>query len=124
MIRLSTNERMQAMNAKEAEDRERIKNDFSLALGEIQFGWYVHNGPVLEELLEAERELYNDEERDFRFEWNVVDIDISDLYIHNITNGHRYHICVMNPAALYVDVYRILDDGTEVWAFKSQQSDN
>ena len=115
---------MQAMNAKEAADRERIKNDFSLALKEIQFGWDVHKGPVLEELLEAERELYNDKERDFRFEWNVVDIDISDLYIHNITNGHRYHICVMNPAALYVDVYRILDDGTEVWAFKSQQSDN
>ena len=58
-----------------------------------------------------------DLEKDFHFEWNIVDVDESHIYVTNKTNRHRYHISVICPAALYVDVYRILEDGTECKAF-------
>ena len=51
------------------------------------------------------------------FEWNIVDIDESHIYVTNKSNGHRYHVSVIYPAALYVDVFSIEDDGTEIKAF-------
>ena len=51
------------------------------------------------------------------FEWNIVDVDESHIYVTNKSNGHRYHVSVIYPAAFYVDVFSIEDDGTEIKAF-------
>lgn len=52
-----------------------------------------------------------------------MDVDEAHIFVTNRKNGHRYHISVIYPAALYVDVYRILDDGTEVDAFGEENLD-
>lgn len=102
------------MDKRNQEEILRIKTDFSLALGEIRHGYSCReNDPVFAELQEADMELQTSAEKDFHFEWKIADIDESHIYISNKANGHRYHISVIYPAALYVDVYRILDDGTE-----------
>ena len=96
------------------EERRRIKNDFSLAIAELWHGQgFRESHPVYAELHEAGKELEADMEKSFLFEWNIVDIDESHIYVTNKFNGHRYHVSVIYPAALYVDVFRIEDDGTE-----------
>ena len=100
------------------EERRRVKTDFSLAIGEMWYGGgRTGSDPVFTELEKAGEELEADLEKDFHFEWNIVDVDESHIYVTNKTNRHRYHISVICPAALYVDVYRILEDGTECKAF-------
>lgn len=100
------------------EERRRVKTDFSLAVGEMWYGGgRRESAPVFAELKRAGEELESDLEKDFHFEWNIVDVDENHIYVTNKTNGHRYHISVIYPAALYVDVYRILEDGTECKAF-------
>lgn len=100
---------------------ERIKSDFSLAYGDLclTHGQQECNpiNPVLVELHEAGEELAASIENIYHFEWNIVDVDECHIYLGNKANGHRYHISVIYPAALYVDVYRIMQDGTEVDAF-------
>ena len=106
------------------EERQRVKTDFSLAIGDICCGGgrRVRNS-VFTDLQEAEKELEADTELNFLFEWNIVDADEAHIFVTNRKNGHRYHISVIYPAALYVDVYRILDDGTEVDAFGEENLD-
>ena len=100
------------------EERRRIKVDFSLVIGEMWYGGgRRESDPLFSELKKAGEELEADIEKDFHFEWNIVDVDESHIYVTNKTNRHRYHISVICPAALYVDVYRILEDGTECKAF-------
>lgn len=70
-----------------------------------------------DELRRAGEELEADIEKDYYFDWNIVDVDESHIHVTNKTNGYRYHISVICPAALYVDVFRILEDGTECKAF-------
>ena len=43
----------------------------------------------------------------------IVDADESHIGVTNKANGHRYHISIIYPAVLYVDVYRISEDGVE-----------
>lgn len=106
------------MDKRNQEEIQRIKTDFSLALGEIRSGCSCQESdPVFAELQEAEKELKAGTEKGFRFEWKIVDIDESHIYVTNKANGHRYHISVIYPAALYVDIYRVLDDGTECKIF-------
>ena len=100
------------------EEWRRVKTDFSLAIGEMWYGGGRRESDSLfAELKKAGKELEADLEKDFHFDWNIVDVDESHIYVTNKTNGHRYHISVICPAALYVDVYRILEDGTEYKAF-------
>ena len=100
------------------EERRRVKTDFSLVIGEMWYGGGRRGSDtVFAELKKAGEELEADLEKDFHFEWNIVDVDESHIYVTNKTNRHRYHISVICPAALYVDVYRILEDGTECRAF-------
>ena len=100
------------------EEWRRVKTDFSLAIGEMWFGGGRRESDSLfAELKKAGKELEADLEKDFHLDWNIVDVDESHIYVTNKTNGHRYHISVICPAALYVDVYRILEDGTEYKAF-------
>lgn len=106
------------MNKGLYEEWRRVKTDFSLVIAEMVYGWVrLKDSPVLVELMEAEKEFKANQEIVFHFEWKIVDADESHIYVTNKTNSHRYHISVIYPAALYVDVYRILDDGTEVDAF-------
>ncbi len=100
-----------------SEETNRVMEDFSIALGEIQSYVPHRSHLVFAELQEAGRELRSGEEVNYHFEWNIVDIDESHIYVTNKKNGHCYHISVIIPAALYVDVYRIREDGTEVNAF-------
>ena len=94
-------------------EKERIKNDFSLALADLKcYGRQRH--PVFLELYAADKELVDGIERDFHIEWKIVDIDESHIYVTNLRTGNRYHISVIDPAALYVDVYRVLDNGKEI----------
>ena len=105
---------MGSMDRGTDEERQRVKTDFSLAIGEMWYGGgRRENNPVLAELQEAEKELKADTETNFHFEWNIVDVDEAHIYVTNKKNGHRYHISVIYPAALYVDVYCINEDGTE-----------
>lgn len=100
------------------EERRRVKTDFSLAVGEMWYGGgRRESDPIFAELKRAGEELEADLEKDFHFEWNIVDVDESHIYVTNKTKGHRYHISVIYPAALYVDVYRILENGTECKVF-------
>lgn len=100
------------------EEMRRVKTDFSLAVGEMWYGeGRRESDPIFAELKRAGEELEADLEKDFHFEWNIVDVDESHIYVTNKTNGHRYHISVIYPAALYVDVYRILEDGSECKVF-------
>jgi inorganic pyrophosphatase len=100
-----------------SEEANRVLEDYSIALGEIQSYSPHRNHPVFAELQEAGRELRSGEEINYHIEWNIVDIDESHIYVTNKKNEHRYHISVMIPAALYVNVYRVREDGTEVNAF-------
>ena len=110
----SNNVRMGRMDRGTDEEKRRVKTDYSLAIGEMWFGWgYRESNPVFVELKDAERELEAGVEKSFHFEWNIVDVDECHIYVTNWTNGHRYHISVFCPAALYVDIYRIKDDGKE-----------
>lgn len=70
--------------------------------------------PVLQVFYDAEKELVHGVEKNFHIEWNIVDIDESHIYVTNLKTGNRYHISVIYPAALYVDVYRILENGEEI----------
>ena len=100
------------------EEWRRVKTDFSLAIAELWHGQgFRESNPVYAELQEAGKELEADMEKRYNFEWNIVDIDESHIYVTNKFNGHRYHVSVIYPAALYVDVFRIEDDGTEKKAF-------
>ena len=100
------------------EERRRVKTDFSLAIGEMWYGGGRRGSdPVFAELKKAGEELEADLDKDFHFEWNIVDVDESHIHVTNKTNGHRYHISVICPATFYVDVYQILEDGTECRAF-------
>lgn len=100
------------------EERRRIRTDFSLAIGEMWYGGgRRESDPVFAELKKAGKELEADIEKVFHFEWNIVDVDESHIYVTNKTNGHRYHISVICPAALYIDVYRVLEDGSECKAY-------
>lgn len=103
---------------------DRVKRDYDQAYWEK---WYYHghqeltpNNPILAELKEAGLELEAGEEKKFHFEWRIIDCDESHIYVTNKTNGHRYHISVVWPAWLYVDIYRIREDGTEVNAFAEE----
>jgi len=100
-----------------SEEANRIMEDYSIALGEIRSYAPHKSHPIFAELQEAGGELRSGEEINYHIEWNIVDIDESHIYVTNKANGHRYHISVICPAALYVDVYRIREDGTEVKAF-------
>lgn len=100
-----------------SEETNRVMEDYSIALGEIRSYAPHSRHPVFAELQEAGRELRSGEKVNYHFEWNIVDIDESHIYVTNKTNGHRYHISVVYPAALYIDVYSIREDGTEVNAF-------
>jgi len=92
---------------------KRISSDLDWALGDMRC--YGHrDDPVYAEIKEASIEFRRGEEKMYHIEWNIVDIDESHIYVTNKTNGNRYHIFVAIPATLYVDVYRIEDDGTEV----------
>lgn len=103
------------------EGKERVKTDFSVAISEMWYGWgWRENDPVFAELQDAYKELDACTERNFHIEWNIVDIDESHIYITNKNNGHRYHISVICPAALYVDVYCIGEDGSEFKAFAKE----
>ena len=105
---------MGRMDRRTDEEMRRVKTDFSLAIGEMWYGGgRRESDPLFSELKKAGKELEEDLEKDFHFEWNIVDVDESHIYVTNKTNGHRYHISVICPAALYVDVYRILEDGSE-----------
>lgn len=108
-----------ASNMDRREDEEqRIKSDLSLVIGELWFGWGRRDSdPVFAELKEVSLEFGSEEEKTFHFEWRIIDCDTSHIYVTNKANGHRYHISVVYPAALYVDVYRIREDGIEVDAF-------
>ena len=100
------------------EERRRVKTDFSLAIGEMWYcgGWRESNS-VFAELQEAEKELKTDTEMNFHFEWNIIDVDEAHIYVTSKKNGLRYHISVIYPAALYVDVYCVNEDGTECRVF-------
>lgn len=100
-------------------EKERILRDFSLALDEMRHGWHVQDDPVFEDIYEAYQELRIGSENAFLVGWEVVDSDTSNLYVTHKASGRRYRISVVYPAALYVDVYRILGDGAEVSAFNS-----
>ena len=104
-----------------SEEINRVMADYAIALDEIRS--YAPHGshPVLAELQEAGHELRSGEEINYHLEWNIVDIDESHIYVTKKTNGHRYHISVVWPAWLYVDVYRIREDGTEIWAFNAKE---
>lgn len=105
---------MGSMDRGTNEERRRVKTDVSLAIDEIRYGGCCREAnPVFAELLEAEKELKTDTEKDFHFEWNIVDGDEAHIYVTNKKNGHQYHISVIYPAALYVDVYCVNEDGTE-----------
>lgn len=93
--------------------KERIEEDFSLALRDLNCRGLAKH-PVLQDLSEAEKELLHGVEINFHFDWNIVDIDESHIYITNLKTGNRYHISVIYPAALYVDVYKVLDSGKEI----------
>ena len=73
--------------------------------------------PVLLEIGEAEYDFDQGITQNFQIDWDIVDFDESHIYITNLATGNRYHISVIYPAALYVDVYRVLEDGTEVDPF-------
>ena len=103
-----------------SEEANRIMEDYSIALGEIRSYAPHKSHPIFAELQEAGGELRSGEEINYHIEWNIVDIDESHIYVTNKTNGHRYHISVVYPAALYVDVYSIREDGTEVNAFAEE----
>lgn len=103
-----------------SEEANRVMEDYSIALGEIRSYASHRSHPVFAELQEAGRELRSGEEINYHFEWNIVNIDESPIYVTNKKNGHCYHISVIIPAALYVDVYRIREDGTEVKAFAKE----
>lgn len=100
------------------EERRRVKTDYSLAIGEMWYSSGRRDGnPMFAKLLKAEKELEADTEKNFHFEWNIVDVDEAHIYVTNKKNGHRYHISVIYPAALYVDVYCINEEGTECRVF-------
>ena len=106
------------------EERQRVRTDFSLAIGDIRCGGgHRVRSSVFTDLQEAEKELEADTELNFLFEWNIVDADEAHIFVTNRKNGHRYHISVIYPAALYVDVYRIIGDGREVDAFGEENLD-
>lgn len=106
------------MEGKVQAESARIKAAFSLAISEMRYGrGCQESNPVFVELQEAGMELRAGTEKHFHFEWNIRDVDECHIYITNKLNGHRYHVSVVSPAALYVDVYRIQDDGTEHDAF-------
>ena len=68
------------------ESEERIKKDFSLALGDLEWMGSLKNHPVYHELCEANQELVNGIERDFHIEWKIVDVDESHIYVpHRLT---------------------------------------
>lgn len=99
----------------------RVKCDYDLAIGEMWYGWGRRDSdPIYAELKEAGQELEAGKEKIFHFEWRIVDCDESHIYVTNKSNGHRYHISVICPAMLYVDVYRIREDGTEIKAFAEE----
>lgn len=103
-----------------SEEANRIMEDYSIALGEIRSYAPHRSHPVFTELQDAGGELRSGEEINYHIEWNIVDIDESHIYVTNKKNEHRYHISVMIPAALYVNVYRVREDGTEVNAFAEE----
>lgn len=96
------------------EVEQRIRQDFSLALAELEFCGSLKEHPVYHELCEANKEFVKGIERNFHIEWKIVDVDESHIYVTNLRTGSRYHISVIYPAALYVDVYRVLDNGKEI----------
>ena len=106
------------MDNRAQEEIERIKRDFSQAYFEKwnYFGRQKESPyhQVLAELKDALQEFEAGEEKNFHVEWKIVDENESHIYVTNKSNGHRYHISVIWPAAIYVDVYRIQEDGTEV----------
>lgn len=109
---------MGSMDRGTNEERRRVKSDFSLAIDEIRYSGGRRDGnSMFAELLEAEKELKADTEKNFHFKWHIVDGDEAHIYVTNMKNGHRYHISVIYPAALYVDVYCINEDGTECRVF-------
>ena len=64
------------------EERRRVKTDFSLAIAELWHGQgFRESNPVYKDLQEAGKELEADSEKFFHFEWNIVDIDESHIYV-------------------------------------------
>ena len=106
------------MGNRKRDEIERIKRDFSQAYFEKgnYYGRQKESSchQILAELKDALLEFEADKEKNFHVEWKIVDENESHIYVTNMTNGHRYHISVVIPAAVYVDVYCLLDDGTEV----------
>lgn len=100
----------------EDEARKRIIQDFGLATGELGHRCLGRH-PVLLEIGEAEYDFDQGITQNFQIDWDIVDFDESHIYITNLATGNRYNISVIYPAALYVDVYRVLEDGTEVDPF-------
>lgn len=113
-VRLPLRFTISVASDKMREIAQRIRQDFSLALAELEFRSSLKEHPIYRELHEAEKELEDGIEKDFRIEWIIVDIDESHIYVTNRRNGNKYHLSISYPAALYVDVYRILDDGKEI----------
>ena len=93
--------------------KERIEKDFSLALGDLNCRGLA-NHPVFQELSDAEKESVHGVEMSYHIDWHIVDIDESHIYVTNLKTSKRYHISVIYPAALYVDVYQILENGEEI----------
>ena len=85
-----------------------------MALGFLEWTGSLKDHPVYHELCEANKEFVKGIERNFHIEWKIVDVDESHIYVTNLKTGNRYHISVIDPAMLYVDVYRVLDNGKEI----------
>ena len=96
------------------EEKNRIKKDFSLALADLKCRDRLSVHPVFLELYSANKELEYGIELYYHVEWKIVDIDESHIYVTNLKTGSRYHVSVIYPSALYVDVYRILENGEEI----------
>lgn len=96
-----------------SDGKERIEKDFSLALRDLNCRGLAKH-PLFQELSDAEKELLHGVEMNYHIDWNIVDIDESHIYVTNLKTGKKYHISVIYPAALYVDVYRILENGEEI----------
>ena len=96
------------------EEKNRIKRDFSLVLADLECRRGLSEHPVFLEIYAAMTELVIGIERNFHIEWKIVDVDESHIYVTNLRTGSRYHISVIYSAALYVDVYRVLDNGKEI----------
>mgnify|MGYP004614719395 FL=1 len=107
------------------EDKERIIEDLKCALDGIRWVYDCpENNAVKEDMQAAYAELTAGTCTEYKVEGKIVDCAESHIYITHLASGRRYHISVIIPTIVYVDVYRILDDGTEEKAFLPHKNEN